>query len=487
MRHDDGTSTHSGPGVPSRREAPQVSRSTFLKGAAGALLGAGGLLAGMGSAVAAGTSASPRGAAAPSAGPVKDLTGEETAGFGFRGTDLGFTAKTNHGYCISIFGDTFDQPVPQNGTGWRSPVGLRQSNADIQNGIRWDNCIGGGAAKQMIPYDHRDANTARNEPGQVVTEIPNDLIHLPDGRYMMTTFGVRDWAIQSEGGIPSPGGSWRTWYSRQWTSTETHAENWERTWDLDNNRENMDFWNEGLWSHFQNNSMIMWPNEGFVYIYGTNEGRWNGGGIHLMRVPWDKMWQRSQYTFWGADDAGRWDFRPNGPSTPIIAAPSPFEAIGEISAQVIDGRVVLSFLNGARGAVTQTAPYPTGLWTAPRTHVTFAQAPYLYAPIVHPYSTLGSAQLLVSQWINPGPDSSFYGVRQWSSSVDGRVAVRGAMAERLVVTKDEPAHPGHQGPVSPQWQKLPVAEQIALLSDNRDDRVSREDIAAATHAVRARR
>lgn len=481
MRHDDAT-----PGQSSERETPQVSRSTFLKGAAGALLGATGLLGGIGSAVAATTSAGPR-AAAPRSGPIKDLTGEETARFGFRGTDLGFTTKTNLGYCISIFGDTFDQPVPENSTGWRSPVGLRQSNSDIQNGIRWDNCIGGDYAKQMIPYDHRDPNTARNEPGQVVTEIPNDLIHLPDNRYIMTTFGVRDWAIRDQGGIPSAGGSWRTWYSRMWTSTDTHAENWVRTWDIENNRENMDFWNEGLWSHFQNNSMIKWPGDDFVYIYGTNEGRWNGGGIHLMRVPWDKMWQRSQYTFWGDDGSNHWDFRPNGPSTPIIGAPSPWEAIGEISAQVIDGRVVLSFLNGGRGAVTQTATFPTGLWTAPRTQVTPVQAQNLYAPVVHPYSTMGNAQLLVSQWIKPGPVSSFYGVRQWSGSVDGRIAVSGATAEKLVVTKDEPALPGHRGPVSPQWQQLPVADQIAYLSDNCDSRVSRDDIAAATDAVRGRR
>lgn len=198
------------------------------------------------------------------------------------------------------------------------------------------------------------------------------------------------------------------------------------------------------------------------------------------------MWERSQYTFWGADGTGRWDWRPGGPSTPIITAPSPSEAIGEISAEVIEGRAVLSFLNGGRGAVTQTAPYPTGLWTAPRTQVTFAQAPNLYAPVVHPYSTLGGAQLLVSQWINPGPNSTFYGVRQWSGSVNGRIAARGAIADKLVVTADEPAYPGHVGPVSPQWHKLPAQDQIAILSDNCDDRVSRADIAAATHAAIAR-
>jgi hypothetical protein len=112
--------------------------------------------------------------------------------------------------------------------------------------------------------------------------------------------------------------------------------------------------------------------------------------------------------------------------------------------------------------------------------VTYAQAENLYAPVVHPYSTNSNTQLLVSQWINPGPASSFYGVRQWSGSIDGRISVSGALAEKLVVTKDEPALPGHVGPVSPQWQRLPMADQIAVLSDNCDSRVSRADIATGT-------
>lgn len=412
---------------------------------------------------------------------VKELTGNETARFGFRGTDLGFTARTNHGYCISIFGDTFDQPVPDNGTGWRSPVGLRQSNSDIQNGIRWDNCIGGDWAKKMIPYDPVDDETARNVPGQPRTEIPNDLIHLPDDRYIMTTFGVRDWADPRTGGIPSPGDSWRTWYSRLWTSTETHAEDWYRTWNLETDRENMDFWNADLWSHFQNNSMIMWPGEPMVYIYGTNEGRWKGGGIHLMRVPWDQMWRPSQYTFWGQDGAGAWGWRQHGPSTPILLPPTPDDRIGEISAQVIEGKAVLSYVNGRFGAVTVTAPYPTGFWSVFKVQVSHQQAGFQYAPVVHPYSTLGNAQILLSQWISTPAGSTYYGVKQWSGSVNSQRFAGGATAEKLVVTSEEPAFPGHRGPLSPQLQRLPIKDQISILSDNCDDDVSPDDIAAAAH------
>lgn len=84
---------------------------------------------------------------------VKELTGpNETGRWGAPATDLGFPAITNHGYTITIFGDTFIDRV--GGGGWRSPVGFRQSNPDIENGIRWDNAIGGNYAKEMIPYVH---------------------------------------------------------------------------------------------------------------------------------------------------------------------------------------------------------------------------------------------------------------------------------------------------------------------------------------------
>jgi D-arabinan endo alpha-(1,5)-arabinofuranosidase len=67
----------------------------------------------------------------------------------------------------------------------------------------------------MLPYTHFDGDDG-------ITQIPNDLIHLPDGRYILTAFGVRDW------NPVSAGGSWTTWNSRMWTSTDTHAENWDR-------------------------------------------------------------------------------------------------------------------------------------------------------------------------------------------------------------------------------------------------------------------
>lgn len=404
---------------------------------------------------------------------IKTLTYDETARFGFRAADLGYTAQTRHGYCISVFGDTFDT-VP-GGPGWRCPVGLRQSNADIENGIRWDNAIGGARAKQMLPYQH-----ASGDDG--ISQIPNDLIHLPDGRYMLTACGIRSWASTS------PGGSWTTWNSRMWTSTETNAENWDRTWDIEGNHANFDFPNAGEWSHFQNNTMIMFPGEPWVYIYGTNEGRWNGGGIHLMRVNWNSMWKRSTYQFWGQNGAGVWAWRTGGNTTPILLPTVPNNAIGEISAQVIDGRVVLSYCDGILGAVTRTSPRPEGLWTLPQIQVTGLTAPSLYAPIIHPYSHLGRAQMLLSQWIQiPGippapPSTDFYGVRQWQVTLDGSLSftkdsrlleITGNVQDGLV-TPDE-----YRGHLTPQIQHLDRSDLAQVLIDAAGDDVDSDFITRA--------
>ena len=408
---------------------------------------------------------------------VKELTGpNETGRWGASATDLGFPAITNHGYTITIFGDTFVDHV--GGSGWRSPVGFRQSNPDIENGIRWDNAIGGAYAKEMINYQHRGTVHAGELPDGF-TNIPNDLIHLPDGRYMMTTFAIRSWDPIS------PGGSWATFHSRMWTSTEAHAENWERTWDLEVNRENFDFPNVGEWSHFQNNTMLMLPGEPWVYIYGTNEGRWNGGGIHLVRVDWRSMWNRSTYEFWGRDGGGTWAWRRGGFTTPILTPTVPNNAIGELSAQVIDGRVVLSYCDGILGAVTRTATRPEGLWTMPAIQVTGVEQPALYAPAIHPYSNLGRAQMLLSAWPQVNGQTLYYGTRQWevslfgggsgslSSSPTARAATENLSSESSHVTEE------YTGDLAPDVSQLPVAEQVAVLADAVDAEVDHDWLRSA--------
>lgn len=373
---------------------------------------------------------------------VKVLTGPgETDRFGFNATDLGYPFKTQHGYTITLFGDTFNNtPDPDPDPDWRSPVGLRQSNPDIHNGIQWDNAIGGARAKQLFPYQHGgDEGT---------TQIPCDGIHLPDGRYFATAFMVKDWHTDPTQGMC------HTLGARWWTSTQRDAEDWERTIDLDTGRQNFDFPNEGKWWWFQNSTMIMLDPTGhadpFVYLYGTKEGRYRGAGagIYLARCDWRHLNERHRWEFWGQVH-GRWGWSTDRDPWPIIT-PTFGGFIGELNAQVIDGRVVLAYQDEFLGAVTRTSPRPEGTWTLPKLHVTHIQQPSLYAPAIHPYSRLDRAQMLLSQWVRAGSTTLQYRTVQWEVDLRGFGVDLLPRSVRGVVSGfgDTPAGEGSTGPLT---------------------------------------
>lgn len=335
---------------------------------------------------------------------ISKTTGEQTSRFGFRGTDLGYFTLTNHGYVIATFGDTFDSDKP-GGSGWRSPVMLRSSNKNLEAGIRWDNAVGGGRAKEVISYTHHSAATARTVKDAAFTHIPNDMIHMPDGRFLLSTFSVRDWENST------PGGSWNTWANCLWVSNEQHAENWDRAmWsDL---RAPIQFNNDPAqgWDKFQNATLVL--RDGYLYMFGTQAGRWKGGGVYLARVRADKWETLAAWEFWSWTGS-MWAWKPWMESKPgmILSSRHPGGAIGEINVREIEGVLVLSYIDYsiAGGAlVTRTAMAPDKVWTAPQIHAGQAQIPALYAPALHPYSTLAKPFAHVSQWHSSAYQSSLY-------------------------------------------------------------------------------
>ena len=330
---------------------------------------------------------------------INTTTGAATERFGFKGTDLGYFALTNHGYCMSVFGDTFDNPMP-GGSGWRSPVILRQSNRDLANGLKWDNAVGGTRAKQVVDYTHHSAAVANTKPYAPFTVIPNDIAHLPDGTYIMSTFVVRSWERQGPY-------SWVTWGNKFYTSIGLHGEKWAPATfaDLDHGKAPMQFNNDPAqgWRCFQNASLVMHP-DGYLYMFGTESGRKDGGGIFLARVKWENWRHLFKWEFWGWTGT-QWQWGTKTP-TAIITPTLKDRPIGEINAQLIDGVVVLAYVDYGVGAVTRTATHPASVWTDPQVHATQADTPNLYAPSVHPYSTLAEPYAHISQW-----HKTFYGCK----------------------------------------------------------------------------
>lgn len=399
--------------------------------------------------------------------PHYEVTGDgpgKTGQFGARATDLGFMTKTNHGWCFALFGDTFVDHV--SGTQWRSPTAFRTHNPDIANGIKWDNAIGGSYARQIIDYQHNGTKEAGELPDGF-TNIPNDMIHFDNGMYLMSTFAIKSWLNNS------PGKSWQTFHSRLWVSTETNGEVWGRSWDAEGRHENFDYPNVGVWSHFQNVSFLKYNNEPWLYVYGTNEGRWLGGGIHLMRVPWDQWNIRSAYRFWGIHN-GDWGWWPDtaNASTPILLPTAGIDAgrIGEINAQMIDGNVVLTYWDSNLGAVSVASHRPEGWWSDPKIHATPLTTPAGYAPCLHPYSTMGRAEMLISQWYEQPLLGTYYGTKQYH--VDLNTAIPNVASNmrslRAATDQFEPGKNEFIGSMSMNLNALSVPDRAAVLADASD-------------------
>ena len=388
---------------------------------------------------------------------IAKTTGEgRTSQWGVRGTDLGYLTKTNHGYVLGTFGDTFSTPAPSS-EGWRSPVILRTHNADLDSGIRWDNAVGGDTARQAVEYVRQSKADAMAREAGGYTQIPNDVIHLPDGRYVMSTFVVRSWDRHGPA-------AWLTWSNRLYVSTETHAEHWSPAKNRDTGMGQVTFPNLREWSKFQNMSMVLW--DGHIYAFGTQSGRYDGGGIYLARVKWEDWDRPSRWQFWGwTGTAWQWG---TAHASPILGPSRPWAPIGEVNARVIEGQVVLTYMDYGVGAVvTRTAVAPDSVWTNPQAHVTAAELPRLYAPALHPYSSLGKAYAHISQWTD-----DYYGCHLYRLAPLASAAPI-SPAEGLEGTNREPAA---------DLSKLDAETLAAILTSETD--VTAEELLAALQARR---
>lgn len=388
---------------------------------------------------------------------IGKTTGEgRTSQWGVRGTDLGYLTRTNHGYVLGTFGDTFSTPMPSR-EGWRSPVILRTHNADLDSGIRWDNAVGGAQARQAVEYARQSKADALVREAGGYTQIPNDVIHLPDGRYIMSAFVVRSWDRHGPA-------SWLTWSNRFYVSTETHAEHWAPAKNRDTGMGQVTLPNWGEWSKFQNASFVLVGD--YLYMFGTQSGRYDDGGIYLARVRWEDWDRPSRWERWGwTGSEWRWG---TAHASPILGPSRAGAPIGEVNARVIEGQVVLTYMDYGVGAtVTRTAVAPDSVWTAPQAHVTAAELPRLYAPALHPYSTLERAYAHVSQWTD-----AYYGCHLHRLAPLASAAPI-APAEGLEGTNTEPAA---------DLTKLDAEDLAAILTSETD--VTAEEL---LEAMRGRR
>ncbi|MBY0797885.1 DUF4185 domain-containing protein [Corynebacterium parakroppenstedtii] len=334
--------------------------------------------------------------------------GHPTDRWHVKGTDLGFFFEGGKQFdhegrsslwVGGLFGDTVNTLLPTSGVEWRSPVMGRTSNTDfLDKGVTWDNFAGGEVAKQIFPYNHV-GNTGRLGSGNAdaFTVIPNDAVQLPNGYYMAMGFRVRDWDTGGEQFMCHTISNCWFW------SDEPHAENWQLARHAGDLNRVYEWANSGRDALFQNATFLMVPGDENVYVFGTREGRHLRSEIFLRRCHWTRLTDDSAWEFWGFT-GGRWQWGHDVQPTPILKGVGVGSAIGEINAQYIAGKVVLTYNDGALGSVAVVADRPDSVWSSPTILVSLVQSSMQYAPSVHPWnSNLEDSYFHLSSWLH-GPN-----------------------------------------------------------------------------------
>lgn len=370
------TTPGTGPGA-----AP--ARRTFLSSGLGLALGAGGLALASGPAGAAPSTAG----AAPSSGgggpdpaavggaKVRNLTGPaETGHFASPWTDLGIPVRCPDGSILLVCGDTFDGGGV-GGPNWRSPVGLRASNPDL-DALVVDGAVGGSSAVGLVPEGHEGGTTA----------IPSDVFAIGDTLYMHLMRGV----------------IYQTHHSDFWRSTD-NGETWEYLcqWPGDQ-----------YGGQFQQKTYAV-ADDGYCYVLSSVFNRDVPSGLLLHRVPQQAVGDPAAYEPWGYA-GGVWAW--GNPPTTVDG----IRRWGEICFRAMGGRYILTWLNmeplDIRAQVfalptsdlTVTPEQPMILPTAPGQERDNLVA-HPYGGFVFPGSTFEDLRLAVSQWY----DDQNYRVMQY--------------------------------------------------------------------------
>lgn len=398
--------------------------------------------------------------------------------FGVLGTDMSVFWKHHHdNYVHSAHGDSFDTVTPPGGIGWRSPVSFRTSRRPA-DGIWWDNAVGGARAKQVLNYAHMAEPAPRD---QAQTHIPCWGLGLENNDTVLTTFGTRRWFRDGDSQADQARG-WETNHVAMWVSRDYHAENYDSAPIIR-------FYNDHpVYRLFQNQAAVK-LDDGYVYVFGTRGGRKSyndpaDGKIYLMRHHWTWMSNEAGWEYWSYTN-GSWSWGRNYP-TPILSAenPSAPQTLGELSAQVIDGKIVLMYTDYSIGAtVMRVANRPDAAWSVPQVSVTASEQPRHYAPGIHPWSTLLDVHFGLSQW-----QADWYGVKQLhqpayvgigstgSTGSVGLAALQSTVANsaledtplaQMYASVDEDGLPTElpDGPARPLTEGLSDADRAAVLSD----------------------
>jgi len=296
------------------------------------------------------------------------------ARYGIKGTDLGIMWTDERGQILAAFGDTFGPGWAGVTSGfakpatidWRSNTLARSTDRNPSNGMSFNNYVTDrpGHAKELLPSLKKD--------GVEMTKIPTGGINV-DGRDYLAYMSIRSFTkpghwITNHAGIAYSDDGGQTWKDASSARRPNTA---------------------GFDDQFQ---MIAFARrDGFVYAYGTPNGRF--GDAHIARVPAPQLLDRSAYDYWTGKD---WQRGSSSIATPIVDGP-----VGELSVrydQTLKSWEMMT-MDESRGAiVVRLAPEPTGPWGPPIPVATSSQYPHLYGGFLNPDSSGSDIYFTMTQY-----------------------------------------------------------------------------------------
>ncbi|MFD4433893.1 DUF4185 domain-containing protein, partial [Nocardia sp. NPDC058497] len=302
------------------------------------------------------------------------------------------------------------------GFDWRSNTLAVSSNRDLEHGMKLDSFVEDrpGHAGQVL--------TSRKVDGSEITTLPTSGLSIGDRQFLAYS-SIREWGSTS--------GSWVSNYSGI-----AYSDDGGQSWTKDKGA----VWlNAGTGWAFQMPAITKGP-DGFVYMYGTPQGRI--GGVFVARVAPERILDKAAWQLWtGAE----WTSDPTSPPAAIVTG-----AVGEVSVQynVSIGRwLMMSTDILDNGIVLRQAVNPMGPWTDPEVVVSGKDYPYVYGAHMHPWSSGNDLFFTVSQW-------STYNVYLMHTTVVAKAPAAPKLGTPPVYLPGvggipsgvEPAHPGPEHP-----------------------------------------
>jgi len=286
--------------------------------------------------------------------------------WGVYSTDLGVMWDNGSGEVLAAFGDTFGNtwaPPGGNGNDWRSQVLLRSTDTNLADGMSFSSAATdvAGHAKELIPSQKID--------NVEMTVIPTAGVSVGTRQYM-AYMSVKHW------GVPN---SWTTNYA-----SIAYSDDDGQTWVTSGGP----VWsNSGGSDHFQQMAFV--HDGGYVYIYGTPNGR--SGGAYLARVADGSLLNQTAWTYW---TGSVWQSGADTLAASVVSAP-----VAEMSVQhnAYTGKWLMTYMQGS-DIILRSATGPTSTWSTPSVIASSADYPGLYGGFIHPWSSGSSLYIALSQW-----------------------------------------------------------------------------------------